>query len=321
MLRFIALGLTALVAAPAFADPLPQGQFMLAAQPSPEFALPRYLTLRIEGERMALVYSSPLPLDQATCNLGEGCSYSAIGATAAARMSDGRVALSEIAIDTDALLETSLPEDAHHVYVTPVLGALQGAILTETSGGFTIDTGTETWAFYALDAAQQAQVMQLPMLYEASIRALAGCEIAALAPLMQDGDPSPGTARFLAALASFSVSAGFQRELSAIAPRAADPQTIDRDAADRLQRLSILPMILSMSDPAGGPTLADAGWAGMASELFAGDRAAYDAALADYGAGIDAHVAFLRHLRETAPAMTPETVCADPSLGFIAAND
>lgn len=321
MLRFIALGLTAFLAAPAFADPLPQGAFLLAAQPAPDFVLPRYVTLRIAGERMELVYSSPLPLDFEACDRGDGCIFSATGATATATLSEGRVNLTDIVFETDAPLDPSLPGPAHEVYVTPILGGLQGAILTETPGGFTIDTGTETWVFHALDAAQQAQVMAVPLFYELSIHALDGCEVAALAPLLQSDDPSPGAARFRAALASIAVSVEIAKELRVIAHRDADPQGIDRDVADRLLRLTILPMILSMSDPAGGPTLADAGWAGQGSGLFAGDRAAYDAALAEYGTDIDAHVALLRHLRETSPRITPETVCADPSLGFIAAND
>jgi len=307
-------------ALPLSADPLPQGSFVIGSYLWQEGQVPRTISLDIQGNDLTLILSSGIALDWALCDQEGDCIYETIAATATASVEDGRLVLTDIQIDEDAVIDPGAPEPTHQTYTARAIGTLQGARFAETDIGFSLDTGVFTMPVFSASSEVRWAIEAYPLAMEISIVQLATCEIRALAPLFSRSDLSAGEAAFRDAVTGF----GHLRSLEAARIRQSPVGAgLTEDSLETGRILSLamaLPALISYADGPLGPDLIEAFWASSGQPMFRNNRVEFDNVVAGYGDTLMPLVAFLRHIRDTTPDFSAPASCADPSFGFIAAQ-
>lgn len=324
-MRFILIALlTPLfsLGSPASGAPLPQGEFLLGTYIWPEKALPRYLRLRIEGERIELHFFSPSALDWQACDETGDCQATALGGVANAQLISGLVSLAEIEIDQSAPLDPMMPEHfgkpAHEVYTEAVMDALSGAVYSETVHGFRVTGRENALDFYAVPPDSWDLFNGYAEAMAQSIVSMAFCDVRALAPILNNPAPSAQVQRFIHALEVMRT--GWQTHLEGrrVAPYKAELTAAQEAEAKQLQLTRVLPGLLASLTPEGQDLDPEQFWADTGHKIYKQDRAAFEADLARYGPGLADWMAFNRYLAQTRTS-SPKVaeVCADPSLGFL----
>ncbi len=316
----MALALAIAGACPSWANNLPQGQYMLAAQVMPDEMLTRYVTLSFEADRVDVIVSSLLPLDLQACEADRSaCTYREIVASAVATLSNGEMELSEITINTDAVLEEQFRFDAplYTLITEPLLERLSKTRFEETEHGFTLISDGTALPFYSATEEAQNAIMVFPFMMEMSIRTLGGCEVAAIAPMFaQDGAVFPDVLRAQTRVHNLI------RQADELDPISREASEVEQAAASAAMRLARLPsMIAFLTDPGDLETRIETLWnEGPGSAMFGDNRSAFDGALDQFGPELGALVDFMTHFRTTGVIPDSESACTDPSFGFIAAQ-
>lgn len=323
MLRNLALAITTfalLLTGPLRADILPQGSFLLGTYIWSDKLLPRYVSLTIDGNTLSLDFSSPLPLDHDACDSEGDCIFRTRAATAQLLLQDQRIVLTEVDIDQNARIDPSAERHAgypaHDIYTWPLVSMLQGALLSETPTGFRLDTGGLQLDFYRADQVAQNAAQAIPVVFELSIRRMAGCEVRSIAPLFLNPSPNVREQRFLNVLHGLVHQMALDQEGRRLTPYQGNPSP-EQMARGRMVAMAMrLPAMMANFHPDPGSAFVEPFWDRVGKKAFKDDRAAYDTAIVGYGAGMSDLVEFYRHLRAINPEITAETVCADPSVGF-----
>ncbi|MEX3016684.1 hypothetical protein [Gymnodinialimonas hymeniacidonis] len=308
----IGLALACAGAFPSLADDLPQGSFLAAPFFANDTVLPRYVVVEIDGNDLTLRLRSPIAMDWAACEQEARCEFDLIAARAEVELEADQVALKTFEIVAEAGIDQPRFGPPSQRYTAPLLAVIDGATFLETGHGFTLNQGDQSLAFFAADQSAQEAIIPYVAALELSMRMSGGCEVAALAPLFTDPDPSAGETAFRHVLEGFARQWAISAELEALGDALFLPD--DDPAAQQaanLQRAGALPTLLSAMTEAGQPVadrfaaLLDGGALPFQPE----DAQAYGDTLPDL-------VAFYDHVSATRPDM--ETVfCSDPSLGFI----
>ena len=307
-----------LAATPLMAEPLPQGDFMLGTHIWPDDQLPRYATLHIKGETLDIAFSSAMPIDVLACKEKGDCRISAHAATMRATLEDGLVTLTDITLDdtahVDPHLEETTGQSAATYYTSPLITLLNRAQLSPTETGFTLDFGAGTLDFYRGDETAFTAARYLPILYDQSAHALAGCEVRSILPMLQSPPQSGSEKRRHALLSAIAFLGDLEQKLLALPTDPYDPvQPKDRLAL--FLTLSLPSLIAIPGEPGEGLDL-EAFWGTKGRKVFKDDRAGFDAAVASWGDNLEPLVAFLRRMRDAPTEVTPKAICADPLLGF-----
>jgi len=317
MLRFIC-ALVGFMAAtlPLRAEPLPQGEFMLGTYIWPEIVLPRYATLRIEGEEVSVEFSYPLPLDFIGCEERGACAFHSVAAIAQASLEDGVVRIDGIEEAADAVIDPDLlqryGQPDHQFYTYPLFGLLHRASVQLSETGFELEGAGGTLEFFRLEGMAQEAAMVLAITHGASITEMAHCDVRQIVPMFLRPDTDPRV---------FSVLAGFIHQWKLT--RARGPLNIDDLTPEEMKRRTLrqvassLPSYAAAFAPEPGSAFREVFWDTLGQNVFEGDRAAYDSILAGYGDGLDELVAYHRRLKAAEPVVSAKALCADPFLGLL----
>ncbi|MCO6384513.1 hypothetical protein [Oceanicola sp. 502str15] len=317
---FAALVLT-LAALPLRAELPPQGSFLLATYLWNEAVLPRSVLLTFEGGEMRLEFIHPLPLDHEACDRDGICAPSVQAATARARVEGGKLVLEDFEIDEAAAIEPStlqhlgMPQD--RVYTNFVISYLQMAGFAPTDTGFRLISAGTPVEFFRVTPQDAMAIIAVPVLYDESIAAMAGCEVRVVAPLLARPDPTPAEARFIRVLRGVRTMVEYDFEARRAAPALGEPTAEDRALAARHSATSRLPGLIAaiFRTPEEGGV--EAFRTGIGLDMFRGDAQALDAAIAAYGDALPDMVAFFRHTASRGARPSVDEICADPSLGFL----
>lgn len=309
-----------LAALPARADQLPQGDFMLGAHVWPDILLPRYTTLHIEGDRLDLAFSSPLPLDFEACEESGDCIFETHAASATATLEGGRLTLADVVLDPQARIDPSLKKrsgvsDAE-VYTVPLIASIGGARLDETQTGFTLDDGSRTLTFYRGSPTAFAAARAIPVAFELSIAGMAGCEVGQIVPRFLVAAPDAAQTRMLNVLGVLAIMLEQSNHVRALEAPGVDRSEAEQREARIARMRASLPAFIASFTRDSDPPLVEAFWEGAGKAVFDGDRADFDSALAAFGPGLDDAIAFFRHVSRNPDRISVEAFCADATLGF-----
>lgn len=314
-----ALAALTLSVLPLHANTLPQGAFMLGTYALSDLLVPRYMTVVVEDSALTIEVTSPIPLNHLECDTSGDCVYAVTSVTAQIDGDGMSVTLTNVDIAADFPDEIWDDLYPHTAYSGPLLTALHDSTPVETTHGFTLTTAQGPLEFFRVEPDTRDTIQSYAMGLNLSMRLMAGCEVRGIAPLFSRTDLTPGEVQFREVLRGFSHQAALNRESGSLRPFRAEHDPANDLRVQQIMMESMLPNFMTFVPE--GPDLEDRVWDEVARNAFREDRAAYDAAIANYGDALRPLSAFIRHMQTLDQSTLADRVCDDLSLGFIAAQD
>lgn len=323
MTRIFLFAFALVVAAlPAKAETPPQGLFLLSNYIWPEEVFGRFVSLRIEGDVVTVEFSSHVGLNYDECSVTGDCLFAIDAATAQIEVTDGQLVLSGVDVLPDLPIDTRPTGQAHVQYVAPVMGLIDRADITNMPNGFTLTQGETSYDFVSTTPETRQALIAYPVALNVSLRSIGGCDIRALAPLFTRDDLTEPEATLRDALLGMAVMWQLDTERARIDPVLGDGEIDEENIPieNQLRMTLALPRFLSSLNAEAEPALIDEAWEAFGEGAFSNDRAQFDAAVARYGDTLLPLVAFQQHLNAASFDGDPAGFCADPTLGFLAAQ-